>query len=236
MLASIGAAALLIVLRDDVDNSVIVLMLAAVVSLCGALGGWKSGVAAAIAAATAFNFFHTRPYLSLRIHDADDILTTVTLLAVGLIAGLTSSVAHRRREQAAASHGELTSIERVADLVATGTDPADVETAVRAELLGLLGLSAVSLEVAAPDGLPVLSRGGTLSTTRHVFHDGGFELPPEGVDIPVLRSGTVVAHLVCTPAPGVAVSVARRRTAVTLADLLGIALRAGRSSTTAQHN
>lgn len=225
-LAAIGVAALLTLVRGEVDNSVTVLVLAGVVALGGALGGWRVGVAGAVAAAISFNFFHTRPYLSLRIHDADDVLTTITLLLVGAIAGVTSSVAHRRKDQAVASHDELTAVERVADLVATGTDPADVETSVRAELLTLLGLAACSLETTVPDGLPVLGRGGALSIDVKVYHDGGFELPARGVAIPVLQAGNTggrtAGYLVCTPAPGVAISVARRRTAVTLADLLGL--------------
>lgn len=235
-IAGIGVAALLVVIRGSVDNSVTVLVLAAVVSLCGALGGWRAGLAGAVAAAVSFNFFHTRPYLSLRIHDADDILTAATLLIVGVIAGLTSSVAHRRRQQVVATHDELAAIERVADLVATSNDPADVETAVRAELLSLLGLSACSVEATLEEGMPSLGRGGALADAARVYHDGGFELPATGVAIPVLRTGSVVGHLVCTPAPGVAVSVARRRAAVTLADLLGMSLALGRNAGPVHHN
>lgn len=224
--AAIGVAALLVVVRGEVDQAVIVLVLAAVVSLGGALGGWRAGIAGAVAAAVSFNFFHVPPYLSLRIHDADDVLTTITLLVVGAIAGVTSSVAHRRRDQAVASHDELTAVERVADLIAVGTDPADVETSVRVELLTLLGLTACSIETTVPDGLPMLGRGGALTTAVKVYHDGGFELPAGGVAIPVLQAGRAAGYLVCTPAPGVAVSVARRRTAVTLADLLGLSYAA----------
>lgn len=228
--SAIGVAALLVLIRGDVDHAVIVLVLAAVVSLGGALGGWRAGVAGAVAAAVSFNFFHVPPYLSLRMHDADDVLTTIVLLVVGAIAGVTSSISHRRKDQATASHDELTAVERVADLVAIGTDPADIETSVRAELLTLLGLTACSIETHVPEGIPTLGRGGALSTDVKVYHDGGFELPAGGVAIPVLEAGRVAGHpvgyLLCTPAPGVAVSVARRRTAVTLADLLGLSYAA----------
>jgi hypothetical protein len=59
-----------------------------------------------------------------------------------------------------------------------------------------------------------------------VFHDGDFELPRAGIAIPVLRRGEVVTHLVCEPTPGTVVSLARRRAAVTVADLLGASLAA----------
>ena len=80
IIVTIGVAAALVVIRGEVDNSVTVLVLAAVVSACGLLGGWRAGATGAIAAAVSFNFFHTEPYLSLRIHDADDVLTTFALL------------------------------------------------------------------------------------------------------------------------------------------------------------
>lgn len=223
VLATLGAGALLVLTRGTVDNAVTVLALAATVSLCGALGGWRAGVWGAVSAAVAFNFFHTRPYLSLRIHDADDVLTTAALVVVGLIAGITSSVAHRRQDRVAAAGTELDAVERVAALIATGSAPADVETAVRAELLGLLSLSGCRFD-RTDDGRSALGRRGELTDDRRTFHDGGFELPAGGVAIAVLRRGEPVGHLLCDPTPGVAVGADRRRAAVTLADLLGAAL------------
>ena len=72
VLATLAAGAALVVIRGHVDSAVIVLILTAVVCACGALGGVRAGVASALAASLSFNFFHTEPYLSLRIHDVDD--------------------------------------------------------------------------------------------------------------------------------------------------------------------
>lgn len=225
VLATLAAGFLLVPIRGEVDNSVTVLALAGVVSLCGALGGWRAGVWGAVSAAVAFNFFHTEPYLSLRIHDADDVLTTAALVVVGLIAGITSSVAHRRGDRAVEAGSELDAVERITELVATGADPLDVETAVRAELLGLLVLADCRFELHGGDR-SMLGRRGELGDAVRTFHDGGFELPATGIAIPVLRRGEPVGHLICDPAPGVAVSVTRRRVAVALADLLGASLAA----------
>lgn len=225
VLFTLGVGAALVPLRGGVDNSVTALVLAAAVSLSGALAGWRAGLAGAVAAAVAFNFFHTQPYGSLRIHDADDVLTTATLVVVGAIAGVTSSVAHRRQERVVATAGELLAIERISDLVADGAAPADVATAVRAELLGLLGLSACTLET-RPSTATTLGRHGVLPEATLTYRDGGFELPATGVCIPVRSGGEVAGYLCCTPTPGVAVSIERRRAAVTLADLLGASLRA----------
>lgn len=225
VLVTLSAAATLVLIRGEVDNSVTVLALAGVISLCGALGGWRAGIWAAVSAAVGFNFFHTQPYLSLRIHDADDVLTTAALIVVGLVAGVTSSVAHRRTERYEEAGTELGAVERVADLVATGGDPADVETSVRAELLGLLGLAGCEFGV-NPGDRPLLGRRGDLVDALKTFHDGGFELPAGGIAIPVLRRGDVVGHLLCDPTPGAVVSLAHRRAAVALADLLGASFAA----------
>jgi K+-sensing histidine kinase KdpD len=220
--AALAAGAALVTIRGEVDNAVVVLVLAAVVSACGALGGWRAGVAGAVFAALSFNFFHTEPYLSLRIHDADDVLTTATLMVVGAIAGVTSSVAHRRQARAVEYRSEMAAIERVADLVATGHEPGDVETAVRAELLEVLRLSDCSFGP-DPASAAVLGRRGELGDVALVYREGGFELPPQGVAIPVLHAGEPVGYLRCAPTPGAPVSIARRRAAVTIADLLGAA-------------
>lgn len=222
-LATLGAGAALVLVRGSVDNAVTVLVLAAVVSLCGALGGWRAGIWAAVAAGLSYNFFHTVPYLSLRIHDADDVLTTLALVAVGLVAGVTSASAHRRQDLAVEAGSELSAIERVAELVAIGRDAADVETSVRAELLDVLRLSGCTFEVAAGNR-PRLGRRGEIDEAVHTYHDGGFELPSAGIAIPVLNRGDLVGFLVCEPTPGVPVSIARRRAAVALADLLGAAI------------
>jgi hypothetical protein len=224
ILVTIGVAATLVVIRGEVDNSVTVLILAAVVSACGLLGGWRAGAAGAISAAVSFNFFHTQPYLSLRIHDADDVLTTFVLLGVGLMGGIAADVVARRGSAAEEAGAELGAVERIVRLVTEGSDPEDVEIAVRAELLDVLRLSDCQFVLHPPDGTPELGRGGALGEAVSVYHDGGLELPAAGIAIPVSALGTPRGHLVCTPVPGAAVSVARRRTAVALAGLLGAAI------------
>jgi hypothetical protein len=224
IIVTIGVAAALVVIRGEVDNSVTVLVLAAVVSACGLLGGWRAGVTGAIAAAVSFNFFHTQPYLSLRIHDADDVLTTFVLLVVGLMGGVASHAVARRESVAVEAGTELGAIERVIRLLTDGADAEDVEVAVRAELLDVLGLSDCRFVVGEPGAVAVLERGGAVDEVVTVYHDGGFELPARGVAIPVTAAGVVRGHLVCTPRRGIAISLLRRRTAVSLAGLLGAAL------------
>jgi hypothetical protein len=58
------------------------------------------------------------------------------------------------------------------------------------------------------------------------FHDGGFALPPEGVELPVLGRGNVLGRFVLVPRPGTTVTLEQRIVAVSIADHVGAALSA----------
>ena len=51
-----------------------------VVVAVAALGGRMAGIVTALAAVASFDFFHTRPYLSMAIDSREDVETTVLLL------------------------------------------------------------------------------------------------------------------------------------------------------------
>ena len=85
--APIAVAAALVSLRDHMLNANVALVLVLVVVLAAVGGGRSAGAAAAVSAALSFNFFHTVPYLTLEIDSADDVETTLLLLAVGLAVG-----------------------------------------------------------------------------------------------------------------------------------------------------
>src|SRR6266545_3523131 len=69
-LAPIVVAAALVAVRDHVASVNVALVLGVIVVASGALGGRAAGMVSALTAAASFYFFHTRPYLSLLIHDA----------------------------------------------------------------------------------------------------------------------------------------------------------------------
>ncbi len=78
-------AALLVPFRDDLASANVVLVFVLVV-VCGAAVGTRwSGALAAVVAAMSYDFFFTRPYQSLKIDNANDLETTLLLLAIGLI-------------------------------------------------------------------------------------------------------------------------------------------------------
>jgi K+-sensing histidine kinase KdpD len=223
---AILAALALVPLRDVIDNANIALALVLVIVLCGFFGGRWTGAGAAIGAALAFDFFHTQPYLELRIKSSNDVVTTALLLAIGLVAGQVAVVARRRKHVAIERHSNVERVWRVAELAARGGDPDDIVSAVRAELLSLLRLSDCSFSHDKLLGLPVMKPKGNVPTAQLRYHEGGFELPQTGFAISVHLGDEVFGNLVCVPLPDVGISDTQRHVAIVLADQLALALAA----------
>jgi hypothetical protein len=225
-LAPIVAAALLVPLRDELVPTNLALILVIVVVLAAILGGRAAGATAAVSAAASFDFFLTRPYLTLRIDSADDLETAALLLVTGLIVGQLSLVSTRYRHRARAGEAEIERIHKVVDLMARGADPSDVVRAARDELTGLLDLRTCRFE-AVPVGLPLprLERSGSVSgRAAWRLTSGEFELPAEGAELPVLSQGQQVGRFVLEPSSGRGVSLEARVAAVAIADQVGAAL------------
>jgi hypothetical protein len=235
VVAGLGVAALgpivvagaLVPLREHIASANTALVFVIVVVLAAALGGRWTGVTAAIVSAMSFDFFLTRPYGSLKIDDADDIIATVLLLAVGLIVGEIVVWAHRGHRQSRRGRDEIARLHRVAEHVAAGGRASDVVASVRAELSQLLSLRSCEFEqppFSAP--LPRLERNGAVETPRRRFVRGEFALPAEGVELPVLGRGRQLGRLVLEPEPDVGVSIEERVVAIALSDQLGSVLAA----------
>jgi hypothetical protein len=226
-LGPIAVAALLVPVRDQVNNANVALALVVVVVLAAVLGGRAVGALAAVSAALSFDFFHTEPYLSLTIDSQDDVETTVLLLVVGLLVGTLASWARQARSSAALGRSEVRSIHRLAEKVAAGESAPDVILAAQVELEDLLELKEARFQ-APPyrDELPRLERTGVIHgrTEWRVAKGGGFELPPEGVELAVLARGRQVGRFVLVPTPGVGTSLEQRVLAVALADQVGAAV------------
>jgi hypothetical protein len=220
-LATFAVAGALVGVRGEISPAVTALALAATVALGGRFGGRAGGVAAALVAALSFDFMHTRPYLSLKIDNGNDILITILLLVVGLVVGGLAGKAaddHRRVRTRANADG----LNRVLALVRVGA-PEDVELAVKAELLGLLGLRDCWF---TPDAvsLPVIGSWGELDLPVKRFTHQGFELPDGGVAVLVAAYGRTFGYLVCQPTRGAGVSIEARQVAAGLGEVLGMAM------------
>lgn len=226
-LAPVLIAAALVGVRTHIQNANVALILVVVVVGAAAVGGRAAGATSALVAALSFDFFHTQPYLRLTIDSTDDVETTVLLLAVGLLVGHITARTMRARAAAAESSVELRRIHRVAERAARGDEVAQVLEAAQDELIELLTLAACRFE-AQPvrTALPRLERSGQLDQRVWRFRDGGVELPPEGVELPVYGRGQQLGRFVLEPAAGVGVSLEQRVVAVAIADQAGAALAA----------
>ena len=226
-LAPVTVGAALVGVRDHIQNANIALILVVVVVAAAAIGGRLAGATAAVVSALAFTFFHTQPYLRLTIDSADDVETTVLLLVVGLLVGHITAGAMRARASAAESSLEIRRIHRIAERAAHGEVAAEVLEAAQDELIALLKLQSCRFE-AQPflSALPRLERNGQLDQRVWRYRDGGFELSPEGVELPVYGRGQQLGRFVLEPTTGVGVSLDQRVVAVAIADQVGAVLAA----------
>lgn len=226
----IVVAGVLVGVRGEIDSANIALLLVLVVLAAGVVGGRFPGAVGAVVAALSFDFFHTKPYGSLTIASRDDVETTLLLLVVGLVAGQIAVRARRSRSLATERGGEIQQLHHVAEMVAGGTSPAEVELVVCDELRALLGLRECWYE-SEPSArvLPRMERNGAIAAHRY-RHVGpeGFALPVDGVEIPVLVGGREHGRLVLVPEPDVGASLDRRLVAIAIADQLGAALSSRR--------
>jgi hypothetical protein len=229
-LAPIAVAAALVAVRGHVATVNVALVLGIIVVVAGAVGGRAAGMVAALTAAASYDFFHTRPYLSLLIHDVDDVEMTILLLVLGLVSGQLAwqtRVAARQRD---GGRGGLDQIRRLADRVAQGNESADVIAAARDELFTLFDLVDARFE-AAPFhdrlDLPCLERNGVVARRRYRIQPGRdleLELPVEGIALPVLSRGQVVGRFVLDFGPGAGATLEERIVAIALADQVGASL------------
>jgi len=228
----IAVAGALVPLRSELDNANLALALVVVVVVAAAVGGRGAGALAAVVSAMSYDFFLTRPYLSLTIDSADDVETTVFLLVVGLLVG--EIVVRLRRTQRLAARGasEIARLHRVAELAAGGSTVEELEQAVAKELVGLLELRDCFFEpVPVGRPLPRLERNGAVTgVTTMRFAGDEFTLPPE-VELPVLGRGRQLGRFVLVSSPTAGASLEERTVAVALSDQLGAVL-AGEGSAT----
>jgi len=225
VLAPVVVAVLLVPIRSEVDNANLALLLVLVVVAAAIFGGRRAGAVAAISATLSFDFFLTKPYLSLKVETSNDFETVLILLGVGLLVGAVASRrrrAERERDQAADA---IEHVHRVADLVARDASLDEVADAVTHELRVLLSLHDCFLEF--PPFLyarPRLERGGNVDASEQRWFASGIALSPDGVELPVLERGAETARFVLVGNPDVSVTIEERVAAVALADQLGTAL------------
>ncbi len=222
-LGPILVAAALVAVRNDIESTTQVLILVVVVVLAAIAGGRSAGATAAVLAALSFDFFLTRPYLSLRIDSAADLETTFVLLVIGVLVGEIVVRGRRSRRAADRAAEEIGRIRRVARQAASGVPVDDLILSVEAELAGLLELSECTFSREAPEiEMPRLERTGTIRTAKRTLGSGGeFALPEDGVELLVIGGGRILGRFLMEPTRDRGASLESRVVAVALADQLG---------------
>jgi hypothetical protein len=220
-------AGVLVPFRDDLASANVVLVYVLVVVFGAAAGTRWTGALTAVVAAMSYDFFFTRPFQSLKIENANDIETTILLLAIGLVVAELVAYTRRHRARAATRGDEIQMLRRTAELVAAGADSGEVLETVRAELIDVLSL--VECRYERPpfeSSLPRIERTGGVDGEHRRWISGEFTLPGLGAEIPVMARGRTYGRFVLVPDLSTGVSIEARMVAVTLVDELGAALAA----------
>lgn len=232
----VAVAAALVPLRDELVSTNLALILVVVVVLATMAGGRGPGLLAAVVTTMSYDFFLTRPYLSLTIDSADDIETSLILLVIGLLVGQMVVSARRNRQAAVRGADEVERLHRVAEQAASGAPLDELVRSIEAELTGLLTLRACRFE-RPPFGstLPRLEPSGVITGVHsRRFAGEEFTLPAEGVELIVLGRGRELGRFVLTPDPNEGASLEERVVAVALSDQLGAALASESPSLTSE--
>ena len=210
-------------LRPSVVAGTLALVLVLPVVGAAALAGRGGGVVAALVATACFDVLLTRPYGSFSIDAGQDLVTTLVLLAVGLIVAALVAAKERSGRLAADRSREVRSLRRVAGVTAGRGDPGWLITAAGDELVELLDADLVEyVPGPAPPELPRLGHGKVV-----VAEGAGVRPPSARLALPVDAGGRSVAHFVIELAPPTTpftVPASVRARAVAIADVLGGAL------------
>jgi len=222
----IATAGLLSAVAGGITQVNVALILAILVAAAAAAGGRIAGAATGVAAALAYNFFHTAPRHSLRMDHPRDIVTVALLAVIGLVVGELSRKHHRSRWVATRSDIGLNRVVRVAELARSGADAETLIAAVEEEIRRELRLGEVRFELggAAGETRAILDQRGTILEPVHLALDDGFAIPAAGVDLTVTYRGRDFGRLALIPSHTVGLPSEQVRCAVAIADQLAAAL------------
>ena len=227
-LAVLALAMALVPVRTTLGPANVALLLTVVVMGACAAGGRRAGGVTALVAALAFNFFHTRPYLSLDVHHARDIVTLALMVVVGLAAGGIARQRHRATEEARALRRAL---ERLADVAALGARDAAPEAVVeRVERVLTVALDALAVRIEIPTGtddLPVVHRHGDVDPVPGGRVHPTVELVDGPVAVPIAFGLRPLGRIVVDPGPGRHLDPDGATTAAVAADQVALALAHG---------
>jgi K+-sensing histidine kinase KdpD len=223
----VAVSLVLVPVRGHVPNATVALVLAVVVAILATVGTRCLSAVAAVSASIGFDVFHTRPYGSLTINRAQDIETTVLLLAVGLVVGQLAARNRQHRHLAAETSFDIGRIHAVAEMVASGAPVDQVILAVEYELNDLLGLRSSRFDPAfAERSGPFVERQGAITWGNLQWEYATSGLPAHEITLIVQHQGYPLGRYVLAPLPGKRVTEDQLVAAVALADQAGAAIAA----------
>ncbi len=222
----IGVGAALTTVRDQLGSTNLALIMVLLVVAAAAAGGRSAGAISAVVASISYNFFFTKPYLTVRINSGKDILSVALVLAVGISVG-ELGVARSRQSATRRSHlRSVHALEEVGAMVNRGAEADEVWPPVRQALMTLLSLRGARFQPGPVlDDLPIVERDGRVDVHEKRYTGRGFSLPDGGVVLPLEADGVHVGRIVLDPDPSAGTTREERRAAVALADQFAIAVR-----------
>jgi hypothetical protein len=225
VLGALALSVAMLPLRGHLHNDNMALALVVPVLIAAVLGGRWAGTLSAGVAALCFDFFFTRPYLSLRIASGNDIASAVVLVIIALISAEVGIRARGGGQSARESRADLDRLYRVIEIAARGGDIEDVVSSARAELIGLFDLLDCTFETGPSEtARPRLGVRGAIEGAPLVATHTDFLLPPGGIELPVVGRGHDVGRLVLFAPASARASLQKRLVAVAIADELGVTL------------
>jgi K+-sensing histidine kinase KdpD len=207
--------------RERVAGANLALLLVLVVLSAAVLGGRLVAVTVAVATALAFDFFLTKPYESFAIARADDTVTAVLLVLVGLVGGELVERTRRSEREAQMRRTQLERLRRRAELAAGGESHSRLIAQTAREIATVLGATDVTFQ-------PGPARATMASLTHRGAHiPAGTAGTVNHVALAVRAHGRDLGHFditLPTASAGMSASSDQRHMAVALADQLGMAL------------
>jgi Domain of unknown function (DUF4118) len=183
-----AVAAAWIPLRSHLPNADVALLLVLCVGAVATVGGRWPGIVGSVAGATAFDLFDTPPYGQLLMNRASDVITTVVLVAAGIIVAELCVRLHSYRVIAARRGEDFTVLSGAARLMSFGEEPAMVVGSLAGELVTRVGLKDCEFRYGPPTGdRPCVARDGSL-----LPGDSDTDADVTEIDLPVWAGTEVV--------------------------------------------
>ena len=224
--------------RDSIGLENVVICYLLVVVAAAGIGGRAAGIAAAVSAALAYDYFLTTPYHTLVIDTLAQVITVGLLVATGLVVSIGGRVRRRSAAIADAHTKAIQLLHRVTETAAA--EAAAVDRMAAEGLHRLLDARRVSILRRSPEGftvavdigetslpidleaLTLLDRDGRIPPGHHRVLNGAMVLPHEGVALDLVARQRPVGYLVIIPGRDVPADRTTRLAVAAMANQLAI--------------